>query len=207
MPTDPTPTLRSYRLPFTSDRSWWTPAQLTKILYVSNPDSSHPPSWEPPVSPGPAQPTNPPYQAYPPPPPPQSPQSDRSKKFLNMSGGILALVVAGVVLLCCVGPVAVCLLGGVFNAAKPDPTVRITACDINNDGVSRLAKISYTIANNGKSTESYRVDFAVLDSSGTRVGKGSDFVFDLAGGQTARGSTVVSLDSADGVKCTVTEVD
>lgn len=58
----------------------------------------------------------------PPTPYPQQPTPDEGKKFLNMSAGVLALVIAGVVLLCCVGPAVLCLVGGVVGAVSPVPT-------------------------------------------------------------------------------------
>lgn len=48
---------------------------------------------------------------------------DDGKKFLNMSGGILALTVAGVILLCCVLPIILCVVGGAVGAITPSPTV------------------------------------------------------------------------------------
>jgi hypothetical protein len=56
-------------------------------------------------------PSTPPHGWQPPTPPP-----DQGKRFLNMSGGILALVIAGVVALCCVLPLVLCLVSAISGA-------------------------------------------------------------------------------------------
>ncbi len=58
------------------------------------------------------------HQQYGPPPG----QPDASKKFLNMSGGVLILVVTGVIVLCCLGPCLLGLFGGVVEGVNPTPT-------------------------------------------------------------------------------------
>ncbi|MFG2110526.1 FxLYD domain-containing protein [Micromonospora chersina] len=119
---------------------------------------------------------------------------------------LLALVIAGVVLLCCVGPLALCAFGGVLSAAESDPTVTITKCDVKDGGLLRNADVEYTIKNNTRSSSSYSIRFDVLDSSGTKVGDGTDYISDVGGGQTARGGTMLILDAPGGVKCEVGEV-
>lgn len=42
------------------------------------------------------------------------PPPDSGKRFLNMSGGILALVITAVLLLCVVGPCAFCVGAGLL---------------------------------------------------------------------------------------------
>lgn len=53
--------------------------------------------------------------------PPQQP-ADGSKKFLNMSGGVLALVIAGIIVLCCLGPCLMGLFGAGLESVNPTPT-------------------------------------------------------------------------------------
>ncbi|MBM0226252.1 FxLYD domain-containing protein [Micromonospora sp. ATA51] len=89
---------------------------------------------------------------------------------------------------------------------KADPTVTITKCSVKDGGLLRNADIEYTIKNNTGSSSSYSIRFDVLDSSGTKVGDGTDYISDVGGGQTARGDTMIVLDAAGGVKCEVGNV-
>lgn len=175
---------------------------------------SYPP--EPPSYP---QQAPPPYgqrlPAYGPPPPQyrhevRQPGTDGSKRFLNLSLGALVAIIAGILLVCCVGPIILCFLtpalSGVTDGLKEDPTVTITSCKITDGDVLPKAEISFTVKNNGSISDNYLIKFAVKDASGSRVGDGSDWVFDLGGGQSANGDTVVYLDTKGGKTCSVAEV-
>lgn len=73
----------------------------------------------PPPLPGPP-PNLPPPGPYGPPQP-----QDTSGRLLKLSGATLIWVVAGVILLCVVGPVVLCLLcgvGGIMGGVVPGPT-------------------------------------------------------------------------------------
>jgi hypothetical protein len=133
----------------------------------------------------------------------QAPVTDKSKRFLNMSGGVLMVVITLIILLCCVGPIALCFFGGIFGntaGSRPDPTVTITSCDATGGG---NARIGFTIKNNGSRSESFVVKFEVKNAAGVRVGSGTDYVSSLAAGQTASEETLVLVDGSGGKTCTV----
>ena len=46
----------------------------------------------------------------------QQPVTDKSKRFLNLSTSALVLVITTILLVCCIGPVALCFLGGFVSA-------------------------------------------------------------------------------------------
>lgn len=100
-----------------------------------------PPEGDPqqPQSPAPYGTPPPPQPGYGPPPPgmygpppgyghpqmygpPQPQQPDPSRQFLNMSGGMLALVITGIIVLCCFGPCIAAMFGGVMESINPTPT-------------------------------------------------------------------------------------
>lgn len=132
---------------------------------------------------------------------PSTALTDGSKKFLNMSAGVLTIVASAVLLICCIGPVALCFLGGFANSLQPKPSVTITGCRIDYDGLIHDAKISYTITNNRKILANYTIEFIVKDSSGNQVGDGSDHTSDIAPGVTANDSATVFLDAKGGYSC------
>lgn len=139
------------------------------------------------------------------------PGTDSSKRFLNLSMGALVSIIAGILLVCCVGPIVFCFaspfLAGVSDGLKTDPTVTITGCDIDDRGTLETAKISYRVTNNNSTgDDSYMIKFVVKDGSGARVGDGSDWVLSLSGGQSANGDTTVYLDTKGGTTCSVTGV-
>lgn len=142
---------------------------------------------------------------YPSPPPygqPAAPPADNSRKFLNLSGGALLVTIAGVLLVCCIGPVALCLATPILGAFLPDvtkdPTTTITRCQI---GADSTANVAFTIKNNSSIEESFTVRVEVRDSSGARVGSGYDYVTSVAAGSSANGVADVVLDSPGGATC------
>lgn len=151
----------------------------------------------------------PPHNGQPPYGPPQQVHTttgtDKSKKFLNLSAGALISVITGVVLVCCVGPIAFCFLSPFFaaigDAAKTEPTVAITACEPSGSSSLKMAKIRFTVKNNGETSESFLVKFEVRDASGNRVGDGSEYVSSVGAGQTASEETTIFLDSSGATTC------
>lgn len=156
---------------------------------------------------------------YPPPPPPQQyqhhvqvqqPVTDKSKRFLNLSTGALIGVITGILLVCCVGPIALCFfspfLAAVSEAGKTKPDVEITSCRIEKSDVLSTAKVGLRVTNKGKSTESYVVKVEIRDSSGARVGSSSEFVSSLAPGSSATEEATVFLDGSGGTTCHVVDV-
>lgn len=177
------------------------------------PQSGPPYSSGPPYQPGPPQ-HHPQHPQYPPPPQPYmhiKQSGDNSKKFLNMSAGVLLTVIAGVILVCCIGPFALCFFGGfigaVDGASTPDPTVEITSCKISDSDLLATAEISYKVTNNGTSSEGFLAKFEVKDSSGSRVGDGTDYVSTVAGGATVSESTTVYLDAKGGKTCSLISIN
>lgn len=164
------------------------------------------------------QPPGPPYgQPVSPPPyyPPQvvhAPAPDKSKKFLNMSGGMLMVVGAVVLVVCCLGPLGFCLFGGALgsigDATKPKADVTLTGCQIDDASeYLRSAKITYTIRNTGKSEGDYLIKFVVTNAAGSQVGDGSAWAFNLAGGASKTATETVYLDAAGGKTCRVSSVE
>ncbi|MFD1326050.1 FxLYD domain-containing protein [Micromonospora sonneratiae] len=166
---------------------------------------------QPPVSGQPISPSYYPPPGPPPPPWPGPPKQDDGRKFLNMSGGILILVISAVILVCCIGPILFCVFGGflgaVSEAGRPDPTVVITSCQVSDE--TKSATIEYTIKNNSDSQDSYSVKFEVVDAAGVQVGTGFDFVSSVGPGTTVKGDTFVITTGpgGSGAQCKVTSVD
>jgi len=172
------------------------------------PPTSAPPGSPPPYQAGAYPPPGPyqtPYQGYPPPAPPAK------KKYLGMTGGVLTAVIVAIVVVCCVGPIAVCAFGGVFNrvfqtAAGGQPTTEITTCTIDQGTILGSARIDYKVTNNGSVAKSYVVQLEVTDASGARVGSISGHVPTVSPGATASAHVLVILERPGGKNCKITEV-
>ena len=136
----------------------------------------------------------------------QQPVTDGSKRFLNMSTSALVIVLTVILLVCCIGPIALCMLGGVLDGFKSKPTVTVTSCEIDNAGILRSAKVGLRATNTSSTTASYSIKLAVQDSSGARVGDGWEYVSDVAGGETVTETATIILDSPGGRRCVVTDV-
>lgn len=154
---------------------------------------------------------------YPPPAPQQpyhvqlqQPVTDQSKRFLNLSVGALIAIISGLLLVCCVGPIAFCflspVLGGMLEATKVKPDVEITSCRMDAERSLPAATVGLRITNKGKSTESYVIKVEVRDAAGSRLGDGSEFVASLAPGSSATEETVVYLSGGVGSTCHVVDV-
>jgi len=128
-----------------------------------------------------------------------------------MTGGVLTAVIIAVVVVCCVGPIAVCAFGGVFSrvfqaAAGGEPTAEITSCTIDQGTVLGSARIEYKVTNNGSVAKSYVVQLEVTDASGARVGSISGHVPTVSPGATANAHVLVILDRPGGKECKIADV-
>lgn len=153
--------------------------------------------------------------SYPPPVPPpaqhhvqiQQPVVDKSRRFLNLSGGALLAITSGLLLVCCVGPVALCMFTPIFgaflSANKVDPQVEVTSCTF----AGSHAMVGLRVTNPGTSTESWTVKVEVRDVAGDRVGDGSAYMGSIPGGKTASETTIVRLRAEGGKTCHVTGVE
>jgi hypothetical protein len=126
-----------------------------------------------------------------------------------MSGGVLAIVISGAVLLCCVGPVVACFglggLGLILDEARPGPTSTVTSCQFDDNAFLPSATVGYRVTNNSNVVEDYTMDVFVLDASGTQVGEGVAFAFDVAAGSSVADETTVFLDAPGGSTCEIAE--
>lgn len=159
--------------------------------------------------------------SYPPPqqpvPPPQQyhvqvqqPVTDKSKRFLNLSAGALISIIAGILLVCCVGPIALCVLSpaltSFMDVSKTKPDVELTSCRIEG-GTLPTATVGMRVTNKGSSTQSYLVKLEIRDSSGARVGDGTELVSRLAPGDSATEEATIYLDGpASSGSCHVVDV-
>jgi hypothetical protein len=121
-----------------------------------------------------------------------------------MSGGVFALVIVAVVLVCCGGPIAAVAIvwNRVSSAVGGEASASITSCEV----VTGRAQVEYTITNPGPSPRSFVVDIEVVDSSGSRVGSISDFVPTVNSGATAEENAVIVLEESGGASCRITDV-
>lgn len=137
----------------------------------------------------------------------QTKPTDKSRRFLNMTGGVLAAVITGVVLLCCVLPLGVCFLGGFAELLQPLPTAHVTSCKVDDSGFFQGAEIGYTINNNESGSASYVIEFVVKDAAGAQVGHATDYVNDLAGKTSANRVAHASLDAKGGKTCHLLSIE
>jgi hypothetical protein len=121
-----------------------------------------------------------------------------------MSGGVFALVIVAVVLVCCGGPIAagVFFWNRVSDAVSGQASASITSCEV----VTGRAQVEYTITNPGPGDRSFVVDIEVVNSSGSRVGSISDFVPTVDSGATAQESAVIVLQESGGTSCRITHI-
>jgi hypothetical protein len=140
-----------------------------------------------------------------------APPPPAKKKYLGMTGGVLTAVIIAVVLVCCVGTIAVCAFSGVFNkvfetAAGGAPTTEITSCTIDQGTVLGSARIEYKITNHGSAAKSYVVELEVTNSSGAKVGSISDYVPTVNPGATASADVLVILERPGGKDCKIASI-
>lgn len=134
---------------------------------------------------------------------PPAPQPPRRK---GLSGGMIALIVVGAVVVCCVGTVGGLFVLGVFAdtaqeepTAQQDPTTEVVSCEI--DG--RTADVDWAVTNPNGQRESYRIEIVVEDGEGRQVGDATRRT-GVDGGATVRDSTWLILDAEGGETCQVT---
>jgi len=162
----------------------------------------------------PDQPTRPfPQQPGPYPPPPHPPvpgpygfyPPPRKKSFWSSTGGILIIVFGsiGLVVLLC-GGLAVVGAVGERNAVKKID-VELTSCG----GTGSVAKVGYSVTNNGDKARRVRIDIEYRDSSGARLDTDTAYVGSVPAHDTVRGeeSTFLNATPSDGsITCKVAKV-
>lgn len=190
---------------------------MTQPPPPEQPQSGPPPEPPPPGPPAAGQPPYPPPAGgqpagHPYPSPgavpgaPPGPPGGQPKK--GIPGWGIALIIVGV-LLCCVGPVALCgaglIVAGLSQDLDPEPAaeVTLTSCDIDNNRLHPYAVLSYELTNVGEDTGSFTVELLVYDGSGGQVGSGHDWVWNLPAGDTTSEQTTVYLDHPDGSSCDI----
>jgi hypothetical protein len=135
---------------------------------------------------------------YPPPPP-------RKQHFLATPGGILLIVLGSVafLVLLCGGLATIGRMSERNAASKIDATV--TSCG----GSGSVAKIGYTVTNNGSKGHRVRLEVEYRDSSGARLDTDTAYVGEVPAGDTVRGeeSTVLNASPPGStITCRITKV-
>lgn len=150
-----------------------------------------PPPPYPPVA-------GPPHGYYPPPPPVR-------KSFWSSSGGILTIIgiCFGALVVLCGGMAVIGRAGD--NAALSKIDVQLTSCG----GTGSVAKVGYSVTNNGGQNRRVTIELEYRDSSGARLDTDTAYVGEVPAGDTVRGeeSTILNATPANGaVTCKVTKV-
>ena len=124
-----------------------------------------------------------------------------------MSGGVLALVIAAVVLICCLGPVALCVVGGLraglLPIPEPEPTVAIVSCEINYDDRPPRAEVQWELTNNGRNDGNWTVEITVIDAYGQQVADAYDWALGVAPGTTMTDQVTLWLNVPGGEACQI----
>src|SRR5262249_45983817 len=134
--------------------------------------------------------------------PPPAPAARGSKRYLGLPGWGIGLIIAGIVLLCCLCVAGLCLSGPVFHRIgreRSRAVVSVTRCDITPAG--GVARLEYRLHNGSRQTRSYLLDLEVTDGSGARIGQSRTAVTDVGPGETVRGEGVVMLSMPGGATC------
>ncbi|MFI2650218.1 hypothetical protein [Micromonospora fulviviridis] len=151
---------------------------------------------------GPPPPPHPPIQGPPgfyPPPPPKKPS------FWGSTVGILTIIgiCGGALLVICLGLV---LIGGISDrnaASKID--VQLTSCG----GSGSVAKVGYSVTNNGDQARRVRLDIEYRDSSGARLDTDTAYVGSVPAHDTVRGEESTILNATPGnssLSCKIVKV-
>ena len=140
----------------------------------------------------------------------QQPATDSSKRFLNMSGGVLITVIILILVVCCIGPIVACFgfggLGMLTSAASPDPTAEIISCEVDDTNqFLQSTEVTLKVTNPGQTQQFVSVEIEVRNASGTKVGDGFAFV-SVSAGSSAEETTTIFQDSAGGTTCVITDV-
>ncbi len=126
------------------------------------------------------------------PPQPIQPSPDDSKKFLNMSGGLLMLVITGVILVCCIGPFVICLAGGIIGEGR-----RGNMSMSDEQPVSRQDRVKALEEANTAALKSLQAQGVQIDPSvfvGIRTTVLTDCVFGMTAQGVATGGAVDRWD-------------
>lgn len=159
-------------------------------------------SPQPPQQPhGYPQPSQYPPQPYAPPPGYYPP---KKKSFWGSSAGILLIVFGSIAVLgvVCVGLVTVGRITD-SNAAK-QIDVQLTSCG----GTGSVAKVGYTVTNNGSKARRVTLKLEYRDGSGARLDTDTAYVGSVPAGDTVRGeeSTILNATSGSAITCKVVGV-
>lgn len=140
----------------------------------------------------------------------QQPVTDKSKRFLNMSGGVLITLIVVLILVCCIGPIVACFgfggLGMIGAAGTPDATAEVISCKVD-DTNEFLKSTDVTIkVTNPASTEQFvTVEIELRNAAGTKVGETFAFLT-VSANSSAEETTKLLQDSAGGTTCVITDV-
>lgn len=163
------------------------------------PSSGFPPPTQPGPYPPPAYGGPPPGAFYPPQPPPP-----RKGSFWGTSGGILLIVFGSIAILgvVCVGLVTVGRISDSNSAKQIDVT--LTSCG----GTGSVAKVGYTVTNNGGQARRVTLKLEYRDASGARLDTDTAYVGSVPAGDTVRGeeSTILNATSDSTITCKVVSV-
>lgn len=120
----------------------------------------------------------------------------------GVPGKIIAVIVAGVLSVCCVLPGVVLLATGVFDAAMSEPpSAEVVACRV--DG--RSAEVEWAVTNHGSVDRRFTVRVVVKDSEGRQVGERTRWSVAVDAGAAVRDSTwlILEVDAGGGETCHV----
>lgn len=154
---------------------------------MTRPDQPAQPQWQAGQYPPPYPPASAPPGFYPPPP---------KKSFWSSAGGILTIIgicFAALILFC--GGLAV--LGAASNSnATSKMQVQMTSCEVSGS----VAKVGYTVTNNGSRAQRARLDIEYRDSAGARLDTDTAYVGEVPAGDTVRGeeSTILNARATSG---------
>jgi hypothetical protein len=144
------------------------------------------------------------YQPYP------QPGQDGPKRYLGMSGGVLATVIVLIVVLCCIAPIAACFGFGGLNmlteASNSDPTAEVISCEVDDSNqFLQSTEVTVKVTNPGRSRQFVSVEIEVRNASGTKVGDGFAFVT-VSANSSAQETTTIFQDTTGGTTCVITDV-
>lgn len=135
---------------------------------------------------------------------------DRSRKFFNISGGLLFALISGLILLCCVAPVVTYAfreaMPGLFPTPDPSvsasPSTVVESCKVVDGTV--VAKVE--VRNNASQPGSYSVRVEATNGAGTGLGADTQAVRDLPAGGSMLVEFQIPVASASRVRCAVVDV-
>lgn len=140
----------------------------------------------------------------------QQPVTDNSKRFLNMSGGVLAAVIALILIVCCIGPIALCFFGGflgaIGEASTPDATATIVGCKVDDTNqFLQTTEVTVRVTNPASTKQFVSVRVELRNAAGSKVGDATAFVT-VSANSSAEETTTLFQDAPGGTTCTITDV-